>query len=300
MTTPLKSTVGRIKLSTTVYAVKNITLSYEAAGDQSNHSALRMPTNVRIAGAQVPTVSFQMFAADALAAFGLDLTSTATFEAYFANLIGAIVDSSSTHTKVGLQTSPSGAVCCSFIDGWSVSEGGEWMCDVRAYFFSADGDTDPVKQTSSVALPALTAMPVIHGIGIFTPNAVALPGMIGNRYQSGLSISIQRTDGLRYATGGAPSGFKPIIRIEHADPIGLAAILGSEGVEISDTTTLTFMKYLTTGKLSATGQKTITTSAGRGFIRPVAASVDNGQLFKGGCELILSSSDGVTHPAVLS
>lgn len=300
MTTPLKSTLGRVKVGATVYAVKNIALNYEAVGDQSIHSGLQMPTNVRIAGAQIPTVSFQMYFADAFAAFGLTLTSPAATEFYFANLVGAIVDTNSTHQKVGLQSSPSGAVMCTHIEGWSVSEGGEWVADCRAYLFSADGDTDPVLVTPSVALPALTAIPIIHGIGVFTPNAAAAPGMTGSRYTSGLSLNFARTDGLRYATGAAPSGFKPNIRIEHADPLSLLNLFGSGGIGITATTTLTFLKYLTSGKLTATGQKTVTIAAGQGFIRPVPASVENGQLFKGGCEILLASTDGITSPLAVS
>ncbi len=189
---------------------------------------------------------------------------------------------------------------CSHIEGWSVSEGGEWVADCRSYFFSVDGDADPVLLTGSQALPSLTAIPVINGIGVFSPNASALPGMTGHRYQAGLSLTIQRTDGLRYATGAAPSGFKPMIRIEHADALGLSALLGSEGIEISASTTITGLKYLPSGKLSATGKKTLTIASGQGFIRPVAASVEHGQLFKGGCEILLASTDGITNPVGVS
>ncbi len=301
MTAPLKSTIGRIKKGATVYAAKNIALNYEVVGELTPHSALQLPTNVRVAGTQVPVMSFQMYAADAYAAFGWLLTSTATVVGIFANLTGAIVDSGSTHTSVGLQTSPANAVMCTHVDSWSVSEGGEWVANCKSYFFSADGAADPVLMTvGSVALPSLTAMPVVHGIGPFAPNAVALPGVTGYSYQSGLSISIQRTDALPFATGGANSGMKPIIMVEHADPISLLNLLGSKGLPTSGATTLDFLKYLPSGDLTATGKKTITIASGYGYMRPKAASVENGQLFKGGCEILMASTDAVTHPAVVS
>lgn len=301
MTVPLKSTVGRIKKGSTVYAAKNLALNYETVGEQSPHSGLQLPTNVRIAGAQVPVLSFQMYFADAYAAFGFLLGSTATVVAYFANLTGAIIDSGSTHSSVALAASPAGAVMCTHLDGCSVSEGGEFVASCKSYFFSADGDADPVLMTvGSEALPALTAMPVIHGIGVFSPDAVALPGMTGFGYQSGLSLTIQRTDGLRYATGGAPSGMRPIASIEHADPISLLDLLGSEGIPTSASTTITFLKYAPSGQLIDTGKKTLTIGSGYGFIRPKSASVEHGQLFKGGCEILMASTDGVTHPLGVS
>ncbi len=301
MTVPLKSTLGRIKKGSTTYAAKNLSLSYETVGEQSLHSGLQIPTNVRMAGVQIPVMAFQMYAADAYTAFGWLLASTATVVGYFANLVGAIVDSGSTHTSVALSASPANAVMCTHVDSWSVTEGGEWIANCKSYFFSADGDADPVLMTvGSVAMPSLSAMPVIHGLGVFSPNGTALPGITGASYQSGLGITIQRTDGLRYATGGAPSGMKPVIMIEHADPITLLNLLGSAGLAITSTTTLTFLKYLTSGALSASGQKTITLAANYGFMRPKPATVENGQLFKGGCEILLASSDGVTHPAAVS
>ncbi len=296
MTAPRKATVGRVLVATTTYAVKNMSLDPEVVIAASQHSAQQMPSGQRVAGSQPPKLRFDMYAADAIAAFGLTFAAVSILEATFALTSGGVITAGSTHVKVAKE---SASVVSAYIDSWTVDEAGEWIATVMATFFSGDGSTDPVVVTESVALPALTAQPALHGIGVLTINGVAYPGMIGSSYQSGLSLTFQRTDGLPYPTGGIVSGFNPVFQVRHADPIGLALALGSNGVAISSITTITMLRYLAAGgALSVTGAKTIT--FGAGYVRPSSGGGAHGDLAKGGCEILATSANGTTHPAVVS
>jgi hypothetical protein len=292
MTAPRKATVGRILAGTTTYAAKSLSLEPEVSLAASNHSGQQMPSGQRVAGAAPPRLRFTMYADDAIAAFGLTFANITTLKAYFGLTSGGVFTAGATHTEVSKEAS---AIVSAWIDSWSVDEGGEWMATVIAVFYSADGSTDPVAIDEAVAMPALTAQPALHGIGLLTINGTARPGMIGCNYQAGLSLVYQRTDGLPYPTGGIISGFNPGLTIPHADPIGLAVLLGSDGVAIASTTKVELYRYLAAGgALSATGKKTITIATG--YVRPSAGGGNHGDLAKGGCEISGTSSNGATHP----
>jgi hypothetical protein len=292
MTAPRKATAGRILVGSTTYAARNLSLEPEVSIAASNHSGQQMPSGQRVAGAAPPRLRFDMFGADAYAAFGLTFANIATLKAYFALTSGGVVTAGSTHIEV---TKDADAVVSAHIDSWSVDEGGEWVATVVAHYFSDDGSTDPVVINEDVALPSLTAQPALHGIGVLTVNGTALPGMTGCSYQSGLSLSFQRTDGLPYPTGGIVAGFNPVLAVAHADPIELATVLGTDGVAITSTTTVSLLCYLAAGgALSASGQKVITIATG--YVRPSSAGASHGDLARGGCEILGTSTNGATHP----
>jgi hypothetical protein len=288
-----KSTAGRIKIATTILPTLDIEQLDSVDASQAGHSALMQPTNVLVAGAAPPGVRCKMPFAAAFGVFGMGLTSYATtdvVEAYIANIIGASVDSASTHTKYA---KPSGFTACAWIDDFDVSEGGELLATVVMQFYSDDGINDPCPPTNNVAFPALSAIPENHGIGTLTINGTAYEGVVGASYRSGLAIEYQRVDGNPYPTGGAPSGFSPVLSVQTADPVTLRAAVGRRGIAIASSTTLQFRKYLN-DVLSATGAKTITIASG--YVRPSGAQGRHGGLYKGGIDILGASSNGSTHP----
>jgi len=293
MPAPDKATTGRVLVGATTYAARNLMVEQAAVVAQSLHSGLQMPTNLRVAGAEVPRLRFDMFLDDALDAFGLTYAEVTTLEAYFAKTSSGVVQSGSVHVKYGKFT---GCTIGAHIESFGVDEGGEAIATVCAYFFSDDGANDPVARTASVALPALTALPEVHGIGVLTINGTARAGMTGCRYAANLSLVFQRTDGLPYPTGGVVSGFSPVLTIAHADPVALSSIITSKGVAISSTTSVTLQKYTAAGSgvLTTTGQKTITVAAG--YVSPVAFGGGHGDLVRGGCEIRGVSTNGSAHP----
>ena len=171
------------------------------------------------------------------------------------------------------------------------------LAEVHIAFYSDDGSTDAITRSSNVAFPAVDAIPEEHGIGILTVNGSVINGVTGISYEAGLGFAFQRTSGLPFITGGIPSSFQPTLDIEIQDGDAVEAVLGSLGVKIASTTTITLQKYLNSA-LTATGQRTITIAAG--FVTPQPAGGAHGNHFKGGIRILGASSNGSTHPFAVS
>ncbi len=284
-------TPGRLKLASAVMPCVDLKLDRLVMAQSSPHSALRMPTNVLVAGAELPMIRATMPFKVAHTALGLinnPFLAAGVVEAYIANVIAGAVDSNSTHIKYAKTTN---CTACAWIDSFSVTEGGEVLCEVLIALFSTTGDVDPITRTGSLAFPALSAIPENHGIGIFTANGSALDGITGIGYQSGFQLSVQRTSGHKFITGGVPSGFKQVLTIEHQDADAVFAALGGVGAVIASTTTVTLQKYLN-DVLATSGQLTLTMA--QGFMHAAPAGGRHGEHFKGGVIVMPSSSDGDT------
>jgi hypothetical protein len=290
-------TPGRLKLGTIVLPVVDLREDIVVAADQALHSGLQQPTNVLVAGVDVPALRCTMPLAAAYAAVSLIQTAYAAgtaVEGYLANTVGGVIDSASTHVKFAKTTL---CLACAWIDTFQGSEGGEILAEVMVCFFSTTGALDPITRSEANALPALTAIPDNHGIGVLTLNGDTLGSPTGVRYASGLQLTAQRTAGLPFPTGAVPSGMKPVLSLELADMATVRGILGSTGLPISSTTTFTLQKYANS-ILSVTGQKTLTIA--QGFARPSAGGGRHGELWKGGLDLLISSADGSAHGMVIS
>jgi len=292
----LHKTPGRIQINTAVLPCLDLQRVNGIAAQQSKHSALLHPTNVAVAGAELPMLKATMPFAIAFDTFGLGTTAytSVAVEGYIANVIAGVIDSSSTHVKYARET---GSSACAWIDSFRVQEGGICTAEVMIAFYSDDGDTDPLTRTGSQALPALSAIPEEHGIGVFTLNTAALDGVVGISYSSGLSFTTQRVSGNKFMTGAIPSGFEPVLEIEIQDADAVEALLGSIGVKIASSTTISMLKYLNSA-LTVTGARTITIA--NGYVAPQAASGAHGAHFKGGVRVLGASSNGTTHPFAVS
>ncbi len=290
-------TPGRLKLAAVVYPCIDLKVERVVMAAQNLHSALRMPTNVLVAGAELVMIRATMPLKAAHGALGLVNTpflAAGVVEAYIANIVAGGVDPLSTHIKYAKSTS---CTACAWIDSFAVQEGSEALCEVLIALFSTTGDVDPITRTATLAFPALTAIPENHGIGIFTLNTAAIDGIVGISYQSGFTLSVQRTSGHRWITGGVPSGFKPVLTLEHQDGDALFVAITGQGVTIGSTTTVTLQKYLN-DVLATSGQMTLTIA--QGFVHTVPAGGRHGEHFKGGVVILPSSSDGDTHPIAVS
>jgi len=292
----LHRTPGRIQINTAVLPCLDLQRVNGVAAQQSKHSALLHPTNVAVAGAELPMLKATMPFAIAFDTFGLgtNVYTSVAIEGYIANVIAGVIDSSSTHVKYARQTD---AKACGWIDSFRVQEGGICTAEVMLAFYAGDDDVDPLTRTGSQALPALSAIPEEHGIGVFTLNGAALDGVVGISYSSGLSFATQRTSGNKFFTGGIPSGTEPVLEIEIQDADAVESVLGSIGVKIASSTTISMLKYLNSA-LTATGARTITIA--NGYVAPQTASGAHGAHFKGGVRILGASANGSTHPFVVS
>ena len=294
--TNLHKTAGRIKIGTTVLPVVDIREEINVAIDQSILSGLAQAINGMVAGSDLLTLRFTMPFDTAYTQFGLQVTGYAAatvVEGYLANVIAGVIDSGSTHHKWAKTTN---CTACSWIDSFSVSEGGECLAECVIAFFSVDGDTDPITRTLNNPYPALTALPNNLGIGVFTLNTTSYDGVLDIKYAANLSMSVQRVSAHPFVTGAIPSGMKPMVSIGFSDPTTLAAVLGSIGTKIVSATSITLRKYANS-TLSATGQRTLTMT---GYVRPTAGSGKHGDLFKGGVDIYITSPDGIAHGMVVS
>lgn len=299
MAAPKKSTAGRLKIGSNILPTTDLNYEVQVDAQHARHSGQLMPSNVMVAGVGVPTIRARMPLDAALDEFGLGTNahgSSDTVEALFLNVVGGKVDSSATHVKYAKSTS---CLATSYIASFDVSEGGEAIAEVVIHFWANDGDTDPITDTGSIDATgyALSSQPNNHGIGTLTINGTAFDGVTGVSYQAGIDFAVQRTDGKPFPTGGAPSGFQPVLAVQLADPVTLQATLGSIGVSESSNVVVTLKKYANS-TLSATGQITLT--IGAGYIRPLTFGGPHGDLARGGCEILGASTDGSTHPIAVS
>ncbi len=296
-----RSTVGRITTqiddTPTTIDCRNIAVDQGANITTQQHSGLPEVTNALVSSAVPPRLSFDTSLKTALDTFGYGISeyeAGKTLEAVVGNLIGASIDTNSTHTDWGMQAA---ALASAWLDSWTVSEGSDAVASMVARYWSGDGDLAPLKGTDDVAFPALTAVPEIHSIGPVVINAVELPGVTGISYASGLTLGEVATSGKAYPEGGYPTSYDRRFTIQCSDPVAVLAALGDIGTKITTTTTITLYKSAN-DILSATGASIHTIAAG--YVQPQTASGDHGDQFTGAIEIIPVSADGTTIPIVVS
>lgn len=295
-----RSTVGRFTGTFTTdktYDVRNIDVSRGANVTTSQHSGLPENTGAAVTSAVASRVTFDMGVGQALDVLGLGKTefgTSDTAEFVLGNITGGSIDSGSTHTKWNKATN---ALATAYIEGFSVSEGGEGVANCVCWYWSADGSSVPLEDTGSSAFPTLTTVPDIHTVGPLTVNGSQIEGVTSISYSSGISIAGVVTDGLMYAQGGYPTSFDRRISVSVIDPVGVETALGDDGVKIASTTTVVL--YKTNNDIpTATGAKTLTIAAG--YVAPTSFSGTHGGAVAGGCVIYPTSSDGTTVPIAIS
>lgn len=278
-------TAGRLSVGLATLPVEGFGIAPNLIAQHLNHSGLINSAQVLVAGNDLERLTCRVPLAVALSTFGLTPTEQTDLAAVFARTESGLIVSGATHPKYDVASS-----ALAWIDEFSVAEGGAAVATVAVDAFSADGDAEPWTK-SAAAFPALSAMPVHHGIGPAQINGSAIPQVTGVSYRSGLSVSGNRVSGLTKTAGGVISGMQQELTIDVSDVQTAWDALGGSGSGVASSTTVQLYRYdPQSGALSSTGGLTFTVTDGYASIE--SNDADHGQIGSGRIIIRAVASDG--------